>query len=118
MADRPWMSSCLSPAAPCRCLRKKPMIPIQEFNAALMELNFQSAQWYRFRYEEACRMCVESPAGRRLLMTMLDELMGILKAGGDYSLPLVLLAGTMLQTGYMIGRRHAEAEVLEGWMRL
>jgi len=29
-----------------------------------------------------------------------------------------LLAGTMLQTGYAIGRRHAEAEVLEGWMRL
>jgi urease accessory protein UreE len=24
----------------------------------------------------------------------------------------------MLQTGYTIGRRHAEAEVLEGWMRL
>jgi len=94
------------------------MIPIQEFNAALMELDFQSAQWYRLRFEEACRMCTESPASRRLLVTMLDNLIGILKAGGDYSVPVVLLAGTMLQTGYMIGRRRAEAEVLEGWMRL
>ena len=94
------------------------MIPIQEFNAALMELDFQSAQWYRARYQEACRMCVEAPASRGLMLTMLDHLVGTLKAGGDYSVPLVLLAGTMLQTGYMIGRRHAEAEVLEGWMRL
>ena len=94
------------------------MISIQEFNAALMELDFQSVQWYRARYEETCRMCIESPVGRRLMLTMLDHLVGTLKAGGDYSVPLVLLAGTMLQTGYTIGRRHAEAEVLEGWMRL
>lgn len=94
------------------------MIPIQEFNAALLELDFQPAEWYRARFEETCRMCIESPAGRSFLLTMLDQLMGTLKAGGDYSVPLVLLAGTMLQTGYMIGRRHAEAEFLEGWMRL
>jgi len=94
------------------------MIPIQEFNAALMELDFQSAQWYRARYQEACLMCTEAPASRSLMLTMLDHLVGTLRTGGDYSVPLVLLAGTMLQTGYMIGRRHAEAEVLEGWMRL
>ena len=94
------------------------MIPIQEFNAVLMEMDFQPAQWYRARYAEACLMCVESPAGSRLMLTMLDYLMALLKTGGDASVPLVLLAGTMLQTGYMIGRRHAEAEVLEGWMRL
>jgi hypothetical protein len=94
------------------------MIPIQEFNAALTELDFQSAQWYRARYEETCRICVESPASRRLLLAMLDYLAATLRTGGDFSVPLVLLAGTMLQTGYMLGRRHAEAEVLEGWMRL
>jgi len=94
------------------------MIPIQEFNAALMELDFQSARWYRTRYGETCQMCIESPASRRLLLTMLESLAGTMMAGGDYSVPLVLVAGTMLQTGYMIGRRHAEAEVLEGWMRL
>ena len=94
------------------------MIPIQEFNAALAELDFQTAQWYRARYGETWLICTESPASRRLLLTMLEYLMGILRTGGDSSVPLVLLAGTMLQTGYMIGRRHAEAEVLEGWMRL
>jgi hypothetical protein len=94
------------------------MIPIQEFNAALMELDFQSAQWYRARYGETCQICIESPASRQLLVTILDSLAGSMRAGGDSSVPLVLLAGTMLQTGYMIGRRHAEAEVLEGWMRL
>lgn len=94
------------------------MIPLQEFNTALMELDFRSAQWYRARYGMTCEMCLESPASRRLLFTTLDQLLGLLKTGGDFSVPLVLLAGTMLQTGYMIGRRHAEAEVLEGWLRL
>jgi hypothetical protein len=94
------------------------MIPLQEFNSALTDLNFQSAQWYRAHYAETCRICVESPASRQLMLTMLDYLMRTLKAGGDCSVPMVLLAGTMLQTGYMLGRRHAEAEVLEGWMRL
>jgi hypothetical protein len=94
------------------------MIPIKEFNVALTELDFQSAQWFRANYGDTCRICVESPASQRLMLTMLDYLVGIMNTGGDYSVPLVLLAGTMLQTGYMIGRRRAEAEVLEGWMRL
>src|SRR5690242_18926397 len=87
------------------------MIPIQEFNAALGELDFQSAQWYRARSGDTCRICVESPASQRLMLTMLYHLVGTLKTGGEFSVPLVLLAGTMLQTGYMMGRRHAEAEV-------
>ena len=94
------------------------MIPIQEFNAALAQLDFQSAQWFRDHYGYTCRICVESPASRNLMLTMLDYLMGTLRTGGDFSVPLVLLAGTMVQTGYMIGRRRAEAEILEGWMRL
>lgn len=94
------------------------MIPIQEFNVALMELDFQSAQWYRALYGEACMVCAESPASRRFITTMLEYLGALGRAGGDISIPMVLLAGTMLQTGYGIGRRHAEAEVLEGWMRL
>jgi hypothetical protein len=94
------------------------MIPIQEFNAALLELDFQSAQWYRARYGDTCQICIESPASRRLMLTILDYLAETLRVGGDFSVPLVLLAGTMLQTGYTIGRRHAEAEVLEGWMTL
>jgi urease accessory protein UreE len=94
------------------------MIPIQEFNAALLELDFQSAQWYRARYGDTCQICIESPASRRLMLTILDYLAETLRVGGDFSVPLVLLAGTMLQTGYTIGRRHAEAEVREGWMTL
>jgi hypothetical protein len=94
------------------------MIPIQEFNAALTELDFQTPQWYQARFGESCQVCIESPASRVLMLTMLDHLVKTLEAGGDYSIPLVLVAGTMLQTGYMMGRRHAEAEVLEGWMRI
>jgi hypothetical protein len=94
------------------------MIPIHEFNAALAELDFQSAQWFRVRYGYPCQICVEAPASRNFLLTMLDYLAGMVRTGGDVSVPLVLLAGTMLQTGYMLGRRRAEAEVLEGWLRL
>ncbi len=93
-------------------------IPIQEFNSALTELDFQSAQWYRANYGESYRICVESAASRQFLLTMLDYLVALQRAGRDFSVPLVLLASTMLQTGYMLGRRRAEAEVLEGWMKL
>jgi len=94
------------------------MIPIQQFNSALTEMDYQSAEWYRTRYGESCQLCIEAPASRQFLLTMLDYQMGLQRMGGDFSVPLVLLAATMLQTGYMIGRRRAEAEVLEGWMRL
>ncbi len=94
------------------------MIPIQEFNAALAELEFQSPQLYRARYGDFCWVCVESPASRHLLLTMLGYMTELQRAGGDATIPLVLIAGTMLQTGYAIGRRRAEAEVLEGWMTL
>ena len=94
------------------------MIPVQEFNAALAELEFQSAQAYRARYGDACWACVEAPASRLLLLTMLDSMSALQRTGGDVTAPLVLLAGTMLQIGYAIGRRRAEAEVLEGWMTL
>jgi hypothetical protein len=49
---------------------------------------------------------------------MSDNLVGTMRAGGDYSALLVQLAAIMLQTGYNIGRRQAEAQVLEGWMQL
>jgi hypothetical protein len=94
------------------------MIPIQELNALLMDLNCQSAQAYRAQYGEIRQVCIESPASQLLLLTMLEDLLRLFRNGGDLSTPLVLLAGTMLQTGYTIGRKHAEAEVLEGWLRL
>lgn len=98
--------------------QERTLIPIKEFNAALMDMDFQTAEWFRERFGDTCQMCVESPASQRFMTTMLEHLVATLKAGGDCTVPLVLLAGTMLQTGYTIGRRHAEAEVLEGWMRL
>jgi hypothetical protein len=94
------------------------MIPVQEFNAALAGLELQSPQVYRARYGDSCWVCVESPASRHLLLTMLSYMGELQRAGGDVTIPLVLLAGTMLQTGYAIGRKRAEAEVLEGWMTL
>jgi hypothetical protein len=106
---------------PPRSIREQritPMIPIQEFNAALAELDFQSSQWYRARYGETCRMCVDSSAGSQLLLSMLDYMIALQRSGGDFSIPLVMLAGIMFQTGYVMGRRRAEAEILEGWMRL
>ena len=93
-------------------------IPLPEFNAALAELDFQTAQWYRAQFGDSCRICVESPASRQFMLAMLDYQAALVRMGGDFSVPFVLLAATMLQTGYLIGRRRAEAEVLEGWMTL
>jgi hypothetical protein len=49
---------------------------------------------------------------------MLTKLVNLQMSGSNFSAPLIRVAATMLQTGYTIGRRHAEAEVLEGWMKL
>ncbi len=94
------------------------MIPVHQLNSALTELDFQPAEWYRANFGDSCRLCLESSASRQLLLAMLEYHMSLQRMGGDVSVPLVLLAATMLQTGYAIGRRRAEAEVLEGWMRL
>ena len=94
------------------------MIPIQEFNAGLAELEIQSAEWYRAKYGFTCQMCVDSIPSRDFLLVILNHLMELMRTGGDFSTPLVMLAGTMLQMGYAIGRRTAEAEILEGWMTL
>jgi len=93
-------------------------LPIHEFDTALAELDFQSAECYRARFGDSCRICVESPASRQFLLTMLEYLLLLQRTRGDFSLPMVLLAATMLQTGYAIGRKRAEAEIREGWMKL
>src|SRR5262249_38953747 len=48
-----------------------PMIRLLEINAALAEMEFQSAEWYRARYGQTWQVCVESPACRRFLLAML-----------------------------------------------
>jgi len=93
-------------------------IPLTEFDAAISELNYQSARWYQTKYGEACRICVESESSRQFLMTMLNALVSMQRTGQDFSVPMVILTATMLQIGYQIGRKRAEAEILEGWMRL
>jgi hypothetical protein len=93
-------------------------IPMADLNSAIAELNSQSAQWYRANYGEACRIAVESEASRQFLITMLNASARMQGTGQDFSVPLVILAATMLQIGYTIGRKRAEAEILEGWMRL
>ena len=93
-------------------------IPIQEFDAGLAQWEFQSPQWYLARFGEACRMFTQSAASRQFLAAMLNYLTALRNSGGDASIPLVLVGATMLQMGYAMGRKHAEAEILEGWMRL
>src|SRR6266478_733579 len=63
-------------------------IPLHDFNAALTELDFQTAQWYRANFGESCRLCVESDASRQFMLTMLAYLMGLQRNGGDVSVPL------------------------------
>jgi len=93
-------------------------IPMQEFNSALTELSNQSPQWYLANYGDACGICIQSHVSRQFLLTLLDHMMCLRRCGQDFSTPLVMLAATMLQIGYEIGRKRAEAEILEGWMRL
>jgi hypothetical protein len=94
------------------------MIPLEDFDDSLSTVYFKSAEWYRANYGDACRACTESRTSRQFLGTMLGELVRLQRSGADFSVPLILVAATMLQTGYTIGRQLAEAEVLEGWMKL
>ena len=93
-------------------------IPVGELNAALAELNFQSAHWYRTNYSESYRVCVEAEASRLFLLAMMNHMFALQRSRQDFSIPMVYLAATMLQIGYRIGRKRAETEILEGWMRL
>jgi len=95
-----------------------PAISMREVDAALAQLEFQSAQWYRARFGEACRLCAESARIRQFLVTSLNYMNALRATGGDISAPMVLVSATMLQIGYLLGRHRAEAEILEGWMRL
>ncbi|HUA85695.1 MAG TPA: hypothetical protein VMB85_17660 [Bryobacteraceae bacterium] len=91
---------------------------MDEFNLAVKELNFQSAQWFRLNYGETCRMCVQSEPGREFLSAMMNYLLMLQRSGQDFSVPLVVMTATMLQIGFNLGRKRAEAEILEGWMKL
>jgi hypothetical protein len=93
-------------------------IPIHQFDSALAHLSSLPAQSFRANYGNACGLCTQSDASRRFLLAMLDLMIQLHNAGRDFSIPLVLLSGTMLQTGYEMGRKRAEAEILEGWMKL
>jgi hypothetical protein len=94
------------------------MIGRQELDEELNQLQLQPPQWYWESYGKTYHVCIDSTATRRLLQDVANHVMALQRTGGDYSIPLILLAATMLQTGYLIGKRNAEAQILEGWMKL
>jgi hypothetical protein len=40
------------------------------------------------------------------------------RVGGNYLIPLLLVAAAMLEAGYILGKKQAEVEMLEGWFKL
>jgi len=94
------------------------MIALQQLDEELNQLQLQPPQRYWESYGKTYHICLDSPQMRVLLQDVANHVVGLLKTGGDSSIPLIVLAATMLQTGYHIGKRNAEAEVLHGWMKL
>ena len=94
------------------------MIALQQLDEELTQLQSQPPQWYWDSYGTTYRVCMDSATTHRLLQDVVSHVVALLRTGGDYSAPLTVLAATMLQTGYMLGKRNAEAQILEGWMKL
>jgi hypothetical protein len=53
-----------------------------------------------------------------LIASMADQVVTSLRTGSDHSVPLLMLAAAMLESGYTIGRKQAETELLHRWMQL
>jgi hypothetical protein len=94
------------------------MIALQQLDEELNQLQLQPPQRYWENYGKIYNICLDSPPARRLLLDVANHVAALLRTGGDASIPLVVLAATMLQTGYHIGKRNAESEILHGWMKL
>lgn len=94
------------------------MITVQELNAALNHLEAHSPEWHFGQYAAAYQTILNSWISRRLIASMSDQIVASLRLGGDYSVPLILLAATMLESGYQIGRKQAETDLLNRWMKL
>ena len=94
------------------------MIALQQLDEELNQLHLQSPQWYWDSYGKTYRLCMDSTTTHRLLQDVVNHVVALHRTGGDYTLPLIVLAATMLQTGYQLGKRNAESQILEGWMKL
>lgn len=94
------------------------MIALQQLDEELNQLQSQPPQRYWENYGQTYHLCLDSPHTRRLLLDVVNHVVALQRVGGDSSIPLIVLAATMLQTGYQLGKRNAEAEVLHGWMKL
>ena len=94
------------------------VVPIKDLEKALLELELRPLDWYCSMYGDTYRLCLESEVSRRLLWAVCQHVGLMLRLGADHSIPLILLAATMLQAGYTIGRKQAESEILEGWLKL
>jgi hypothetical protein len=98
-------------------LQSRP-VPIHDFEKAIAELEYKTSDWFQQTYGASYQMCLDSAASRRFLWALCERTVQLQQLGADFSTPMVLLAATMLQMGYQIGRKHAETEVLEGWYKL
>jgi len=94
------------------------MIGRQQLDEELNQLQLQPPRWYWESYGTTYHVCVDSMPTRRLLLDVANHVVALQRTGGDYSIPLILLAATMLQTGYLMGKKNAETQILEGWMKL
>jgi len=94
------------------------MIGRQQLDEELNQVQLQPPRTYWESYGSAYHTCSDSTPARRLLLDVANHVVALQRSGGDYSIPLILLAATMLQTGYIIGKKNAEAQILEGWMKL
>lgn|SRR5262245_2848549 len=95
-----------------------PVITFGDFHDALRALELRPPEWYSQTYAPTYQMCLDSWPSRRMLMATSDYLVMLQRTGGDYSIPLVALAAFMLHIGYIVGRKHAEVDVLGKWMKM
>lgn len=94
------------------------MFDVHELNSALNDIQMRSIAWQKKAYDGHFNRFLQPGMMNSFLRDACDYVAGSARIGQDYSIALMLVAATMIEAGYAVGRARAEAEMLEGWMKL
>lgn len=94
------------------------MIDVQELDKFLQEIQVRPADWQEKVYDSHFTGFRQPGMMHNFLKEACEHIAASVRANQDYSIAIMLVAATMVEAGYALGRARAEAEVLDGWMKL
>lgn len=94
------------------------MITTEDLRQTLKDLDSRAADWPETTHWDTFELCKEVELSADLVRATNRLVKLAMMHDFDSTVPLLGLAATMLEAGYRIGRKKAETETLEAWMKL